>query len=315
MIVDVRGREVKLPDFFLIGAARSGTTTLYFYLNQHPHIFLPQNKEPLFFSFREQPPHLRDSDIRVDRGREVVWKFEEYEKLFGMAKNDQIIGEASSSYLYTHDLSIKHIKSVYGEKSKDIRMMAVLRNPIERAFSHYLLLVEYGRESLSFEEAIQPRVIESRRGKLKDYDYIEYGMYSKRVKAYLEAFEHVRLYLFEDLKEPTRLLEDVFKFLEVDCDIEIDTNVRANPSGIPKSRFLVNFLLKAPTYGKLIIPMTYRLQLVRLRDAILRKLMVKPTMRPATRQMLIDLFRTDVLELQQLLKRDLSQWLVMEKES
>ena len=315
MIVNVKGEEVKLPDFFIIGASRGGTTTLYFLLNQHPNIFFPEQKEPFFFSFNEQPPPYKDSDLSGIGGKKVIWKFEDYVKLFEIAKDDQIIGESSTSYLYTYDLSIEHMRSLYGEKCKEVRIVAVLRNPVDRAFSHYLLLVKSGREPFPFEKAIHPPIIERRLAKLWDYDYIEYGMYYKRIKAYMDTFQHVKIYLFEDLLEPKRLLEDLFTFLGIDSDITIDTNIMANPSGVPASRLFVHFLLKAPKYGRIFIPGKYRLQLVRIRDALLRRLMKRPRMERATRKKLIDVFRSDVLELQKLIHRDLSPWLEEENES
>lgn len=318
MIIEVGGEGIKLPDFLLIGAAKSGTTSLYHYLRQHPQIFLPRQKEPLFFSFQERPPQCRDTDLRGNRGKNIVWRFEEYVKLFQKAKEDQTVGEASTSYLYTSDTTIEHIKSVYGEKYRDIKIMVILRNPVERAYSHYLFLTKLGWETLPFEQAICERVMKERFSKFKGYEYVDHGMYYRRIQSYLDEFPNVKINLFDDLKDPKKLVRDMFEFLGVNPHVHVDTDFVVNPSGIPKSRLLVDVLLRMNSLMKPVIPLIplkYSLRLIELRDGILKRILEKPQMRDATRSKLLRLFRGDVLRLQGLIGRDLSHWMNVKNET
>jgi len=309
VVIEVRGEKVKLPDFFLIGAAKSGTTSLYHYLIQHPQIYLPREKEPFFFSFMERPPHWRDSDLKGSRGKNVVWRLKDYVKLFQNAKAGQIIGEASTSYLYTYDCTIEHMISIYGERYRDIKIMAILRNPIERAYSHYLYLTKMGWEALPFEDAIRQSVVEERIAQFKDYDYIGQGMYYARIQSYLKEFSNVRIYLYDDLKDPVHMLKNMFDFLGVNPQVTIRTQFVVNPSGIPKTRFVVDVLFKFNRIIRRIIPQRYSLRCITIRDSILRTLLEKPQIDDVTRSHLIQVYREDVLKLQELINRDLSHWL------
>ncbi|MDR4507103.1 MAG: sulfotransferase domain-containing protein [Candidatus Brocadiaceae bacterium] len=307
MVVNVRGKNVKLPDFLVVGAAKSGTTTLYYCLIQHPQIFMPKGKEPRFFSFMERPPHYSIPDHPENKS--IIWRFEDYVKLFQSTKDDQIIGEGSVGYLYTYEMTIKHIKSIYGGKYKDLKIIAILRNPVDRAFSQYLLQRRQGSiERESFEETFNPEFIKKGMNKARGYDYIGFGMYYNQIKAYLNEFPNVKVYLFEDLKNIRDLIKDIFKFLNVDHTIEVNTNIKANPSGIPKNKNLVKLLQKASSM-KYILPPKLKVKLAGLRDCVLVKLIEKPEVPIATREKLINIFRADILNLQNLIGRDLSPWL------
>lgn len=311
MLVTVRGKTVKLPDFFVVGAAKSGSSSLYYFLIQHPQILMPTIKEPRFFGFMEHPPQYSVPGHREDKT--IIWRFEDYVKLFENAREGQRIGEGSVGYLYTYKITIEHIESIYGEKCKNLKIIAVLRNPVDRAFSQYLSHIRGGVEKLSFEEAVDPEVIKSRIHKARGYDYIGFGMYYNQVRAYLEAFPNMRIYLSEDLKNTRILSKDLFKFLDVDCNIEIDISTKANPSGIPKNRFLVNLLLNSKINSiRSILPMKYRVKLASFRDNLLKILLKKPVMDTVTRKKLINIFRNDILSLQKLINRDLSHWLEVE---
>ncbi len=116
-----------LPDFLILGAMRSGTTSLYHYLKQHPEIFMPSLKEPHFFSYFGKPVSPLPSYIRSAR-----WNLEDYLTLFESAMNGQLIGEASVSYLYYYRETIENIKRVYRDNYSQLKCIAILRNPVER---------------------------------------------------------------------------------------------------------------------------------------------------------------------------------------
>jgi len=132
-------RKVTLPDFLIVGAMRSGTTSLYVYLNNHRAIFMPSLKEPQFFSYLGEKCSPHPPEIRS-----TPWNLEDYVRLFKHARPGQIIGEASTSYLYIYQRTQKNIMAIYGEQVTNLKIIGILRNPIERAWSIYTLKKQGG---------------------------------------------------------------------------------------------------------------------------------------------------------------------------
>ena len=123
MRVMINGESAKLPDFLLVGAAKSGTTTLYRYFKLHPEIYVGV-KEPHFFSLQGKEPSF--TETRYIKGK--VWELSYYLNLFKEAKDYQKIGDCSPSYLSAYNQSIGYIKKIYGEKYKNIKILIILRN-------------------------------------------------------------------------------------------------------------------------------------------------------------------------------------------
>ncbi|RMF57672.1 MAG: hypothetical protein D6748_10680, partial [Calditrichaeota bacterium] len=141
-----------LPNFLLVGAPKCGTTSLYYYLDQHPEIYMSPAKEPHFFSTvhpdeekirRQMYPHPLSNFIR---------DFGKYQELFSGVKEEKAIGEGSTSYLYYGDLSIRNIQK-FVPNWKQLKILIVVRNPIEASYSHYLMYHATGKDPLTFEEA------------------------------------------------------------------------------------------------------------------------------------------------------------------
>lgn len=294
MIVDLDGKRVNLPDFFIIGAAKCGTTSLYYYLKQHPKIFMPTVKEPRFFYYKGiQKSHLNSV------GNNIVFTIEDYINLLKKAKEGQIVGEASPNYLYRYDLVIPNLKEVYGEKYKKLKIIAILRNPAERAYSHWLFFKKLNRENFSFMEAINK----------KERDYIKQGMYHDMVKSYLNEFRYMRIYLFEDLiKDTGGVIKDLFNFLDVDPNYNVKYEAVVNPSGIPKSEMLVKIINRLNGYFKSVIPDKYKFKFILLRDKIYKKILYKTKLDNSAKNVLIDIFKEDTLKLQNLINRNLKHW-------
>jgi hypothetical protein len=309
MIVNYKGKQGRLPDFLIVGAARSGTTSLFHYLRQHPHVFMSaQHKEPRFFLYAENPPqNIKESFYK--RNKKILWRFEDYVKLFETAKDFQVIGEASVSYLYYFSNTIQHIKSVYGERYKELKIIVILRNPVERAFSHYHFLVRKGRQKLSLKEAINMYTTDNSIQKVWGNDYIGFGMYYKMIKAYLEEFPNMKICFFEDLKIPNKLMRNLFEFLGVAPEFQIKTDVKVSVSGIPKNSTLSNMIFIVNNYFKHVTPERFRLQLIALRDNVLRSILDKPEIDNVLRKKMADILSPDIKKLQTLLNKDLSHWL------
>jgi len=238
MKVSYCGKEWRLPDFLVVGAARSGTTSLSSFLATHPRVFFPAEKEPMFFSVYGRPS--LPVDPRTRRQAEfVVLDLESYVHLFAGARADQLLGEGSTWYLYSHQATIRNIRKIYGLAVSTLPILILLRNPVERAWSHYWLKRRNGEESLSFEEAIEPAVVEERQEKnlLPGFDYLGFGRYYSQVKAYLESFVNVKVLLLEDLaQEPSKLMWEVFRFLGLE-PIAVPNKVkRYNVAGQPRNK-------------------------------------------------------------------------------
>lgn len=305
----VTGRR---PDFFVIGAGNAGTTSLYHYLNQHPEVFMSPVKEPKFFALGGVLPDYQGPGdawvfTQTPANRAVV-DLEEYEALFGGAGDEKAVGEASPAYLCAPLApgAIKH-------HVPDARLIAVLRDPAERAYSAYMHQVRDGRETLPFARALDAEEERVRANWAPGWRYTREGFYRKGLSRYLELFGRERLgvYLYEDLEDdPPGLMRDVFGFLGVDSSFVPDAARRHNPSGVPKSRLVTSFLKRPNRVRDALKPLLPTRMRRGLSERLGRlNLGSAPGMRPRERERLVRLYREEVLWLQDLLGRDLSAWL------
>ena len=305
MIVRLKGGQVRLPDFLIVGAAKCGTTSLYYYLSQHPQVYMSPVKEPFFFTI------MGDEGWKGDDA--AVTSLDDYMRLFASAGAEQIAGEASTSYLHGARTTIDNIKAVYGDDYRKIKIIGILRDPVARALSHYNYFLKLCWEDAPFVDAVTPQRIEARKGSKQNYDYIGGGMYYDKVKRYMDEFPETRFFLFDDLKSSAAgLVRQIEDFLSIETNVEIDTSAEVNPSGMPKSRLLANVLVgKGPVMNrfKRMIPASQRQRLANLRDSIWRKVLVKAEVDEGVKEHLRTVYREDILKLQQLLGRDLSRWL------
>ncbi len=295
-----------LPNFLVIGAAKAGTTALYRYLEQHPQIYMSPEKEPRFFSWVGQ-----EWDPTNPALRKTINTLEKYEALFEGVQNETAIGEASPSYLFNPNAPGNIKKYI-----PDAKLIAVLRHPAERAFSHFLHFIKCGYEQeYEFDKAIHD--IEGHR--IGDWipreDYLGFGYYSQQLQRYYDLFDtgQIKVYLHEDLKNDTLgALEDIYRFLGVDSGFQADISIRHNVSGIPKNRGLQNLLAGKSAASrllkplKLLVPKKHRQQ---LKSKVTQSNLKRPTMSAEARAYLIDLYRDDITSLQDLIGRDLSHWL------
>jgi hypothetical protein len=291
------------PDFFIVGAAKSGTTSLYSYLIQHPTIFMPELKEPHFFG--EWHPATG------------VKNLEEYLNLFARVPEEIRAGEATTAYLYSSSgaQEIKRFQPI-------AKIIMILRNPVDRAYSNYWEQRE-GKywesrepvETLSFEEALEAEPERIQQGWGYAFHYVACGHYAEQVARYLDVFGYdaVRVYLFEDLVvDAEAVCRDVFSFLEVDPNYPIKVAKAYNPSGPSRSALLSKLIyerlsIKVPV--KKVLPITIRRSVKEWLRA--KNVGSIPKMNPETRSRLQGVFRNDILRLEKLIGRDLSNWLEM----
>lgn len=291
----------------IVGAAKSGTTTLYRVLADHPEVFFPPSeKEPFYFCFGGKEPELLNSITR-DR---VKWKTEDYLDLYKSVSANKLCGDASTAYLYKHEEVVANMKALYGERYKEVKIIMILRNPVDRAYSHYTFLVRNGYEDLSFEEALKPEKIAARKEERWGFDYLDYGAYPTQVNTFLNEFPACQVLLMNELKEKQTLIDKVTAFLGV-SSIEVGPEFTANPSGVPKNRFLVNQLRKNGVLKWMVnlMPEGVKHKLLNKRDAMMSKLLVKEPMSPEIRSRLIEHYRSDIQELEQIIGKDLKHWM------
>lgn len=300
-------RNGKLPNFLVVGAARCGTTSLFYYLLQHPDVYIPKRKECMFFSGMSK--HIQG------RGRvfasSVVSDLEAYQALFADVAGEKAVGEISTDYLYFHQPSIRNIKRVLGDHT---RIIIMLRNPVQRAYSHYLHHRRYGIEELSFEDALVAEPERIRQNHFWAFHYSTASFYFPAVQAYLEHFRHVKVCLYDDLeRDPSGVVREIYAFLGVDASFVPDVTERYNVSGEYRSRVVRFLSQKSDAAKRMLFPLFKRwVEHERGRrglEKLLARMLVKPSMRADTRRILMDRHRQDIVKTQRLIQRGLEHWL------
>ena len=301
----------RLPNFLIIGTAKAGTTSLHRYLGTNPQIYLSPIKEPKYFAFPETPPIFKgpDSDHR-NYGLGVVWKLEEYRRLFEGRTNELAAGEISPQYLYC-ECSPGAIRQLIPEA----RLIAILRDPSDRAYSHFCHSRRDGREPLAdFGAALAAEDKRIAAGWWFNFHYRNRGYYAKQLKRYLEIFprDQILVLLYEDMAaDCPGFLRRICSFLEVDETFEFDVTERHNMTrGIPRSLLFSRFLHstgRAKHFFRALVPAHARRSVFKRLDSA--NLGPKPVFDPEIRRQLVSQFKTDILELEQLIDRDLSAWM------
>ncbi len=296
-----------MPNFLIIGAARTGTSSLYEYMRQHPDIYFSPVKEPMYFAMEGKKPDFRGPGDDLEINRKSVTDLAAYQALFAGAQGKKAVGEASANYLYS-DVAAARIH----EAVPDARLIAVLRNPVERAYSSFLYMIRDRREPLrDFGEALAQEPQRIRDHWEHIWHYAAMGFYHQQLQRYYERFDksRIRVYLNEDMKKDAPgLLKDVFGFLDVDDGYAPDTSVTYNEGGVPKRKML-NALLTRPSIFKRLLRPLMPAAAMKLYTKVKHSNLDKPPLDPEVRARLVALYRDDVLKLQDLIGRDLSHWL------
>lgn len=315
--------KIKLPDFIVVGANKGGTTSLYHYLKQHPDVYLSPIKEPHFFSkdidtalfskaFAQNKLQDIDAYVHGDMTTEYhaafVREWEHYRLLFKNAMNEKALGELSTSYLYS-EVAAKEIYKALGK----IKIIIALRNPVQRAFSHYRMNLYTGNSNIfNFSEALQEDLNHIPKVWGNANLYLELGLYYEQVKRYLDTFssENVKIIFTEDLKTNTQsVITDLYSFIGVDYSFKPDTSVRYNEVYTPKYKNLT-WLLNASG----IRPFAKKISSGRLKEIAIKLLYRnkedKSQMTLEEKKFLVNFYKEDVQKLSQLLNKDLSHWML-----
>ena len=294
-----------MPNFLIIGAAKAGTTALHEYLQQHPRIYMTPTKETNFFAFEGEEINFRGPGDEALKDFSIT-DLETYKAQFAGVKEEIAIGEACPSYLY-HSQAATKIKQYI----PNARLIVILRNPVTRAYANFLHIVRDDREPCrDFALALQAEAERIANNWEWFWHYIQIGFYGKQLKHYYEIFpsSQIKVYLYEDLKENAiATLQDIFRFLEVDDTFVPNMALRPNKSGMPKNKLLHQILTKPNPLKTLLKPLFP----AKIRQKIQHQNLNTPQMSQEVRQQLLDLYRTDILHCQDLIQRDLSNWLVI----
>jgi hypothetical protein len=302
-----------MPNFLVIGAMKSGTTSLYHYLKQHPQIYVSPGKEVNFFALEGSQLDFNGAEgkERINRSikREFATNIEEYRALFRGVSNETAVGEVSPLYLYSPEAPERITYYI-----PEAKLIAILRNPIERAYSAYLGITRDGREPLGeFSQALQ-----AEKSRIRDnwewiWHYKNVGFYHVQLKRYFDIFDRdqIKVYLYEDLKaDPLCMLQDLFRFIGVDDTFSPDISLRHNVSGVPKSGVLSGIVFGQNTVKSVIRPLLPEGLRQRIVESLRTRTLVEaPPLAPEVRRELVEVYRDDILKLEGLIGRDLSGWL------
>jgi hypothetical protein len=292
------------PDFFIVGAFKAGTTSLYEYLRQHPQVYMPFHKEPMYFG--------ADLDARYRRMSE-----EEYLRLFADARPGQRVGEASPWYLYSASAA-----SEIEAFSPGAQAIVMLRNPVDVMHAQHSQLLFNQREDLvDFGDALaaEPDRRAGRRipaGALRREAlfYRHSVRFAEQLRRYFDVFgrERVHVIVHDDLvADAAAVVRGTFAFLGVDPDVAVDLEVR-NPNRQPRSGVLQRLVFRPPGPLRRAVPWLRRFPMVhRLRDALVTansRSERRAPMDEALRRRLTAELAPEVEELGRLIGRDLSAW-------
>jgi hypothetical protein len=303
-----------LPNFFLIGAGRCGSTSMHAYCRLHPQIGMSRVKEPNYFIFRDERPPLGGAGVARAR-RAAVRSARKYERLFAGVAGRPVIGESSISYL-----RFPRVCRAIREEAPGARLVILLRQPVDRAYSSFMGARRTGLEPCNrFEDAWADH---ERREAENWWHCMHKGksLYYSQVRSYLEAFprEQVHIVLSEEFKkDPPQTMARVFSFLGVDPEPARQCLQLHNEGGE-----IDNWLLRRFWYGTAglrsvllpAVPLVFRGRLFPFVASRRRARAGNPPLAPQVRERFTRELRDEILRLQALIDRDLTPWLRSERE-
>lgn len=313
---------MRLPNFLVVGAAKSGTTSLFRYLEQHPEVFVSPVKEPSFFAFPDGRLNLKgpvdEASMYRNIHRKTVKSFDAYRELFVAAERETAVGEASPRYLY-FPAAVDQIER-YLEAPK---IIAILRDPVARAYSHFLMNWRRGLEPLAdFGDALDAEPERIAAGWDWDWHYAGLGRYGTQLKRFLDRFGEgrVQVLLYDDLKQdPVGLMRQVFVFLGIDPEFVPDTGTRhmAGHTATNNALTRLAFGPERTLIGRIayrIVPPKLGLKAQTFLQAAVGRLpgSKMPPVAADVRERLQVVLRPEIDQLAVLIGRDLSAWLAPE---
>jgi hypothetical protein len=288
MTDDLRSQSFqRLPNFLCIGVQKAGTTLLYEILRQHPQIFLPQVKEVHFF----------DIDENFNKG--IEW----YQQHFYGSEDYKLVGDVTPAYIFFEHVP-ERIKQILGP---EIKLLIMLRNPVDRAYSHYWMSFRRGYEGLSFEKAIAKEGSRIKDGYLTRhrFSYISRGFYAKQLKTYLSFFpgQNINIVIFEQFTTNMKVhIEELLDFLGCTSAFEFKNNNKIHGGDLTLRQYIR--AIRTNRYYSFSDNCLKILKLILSKE----KRTDYPPLKRGTRSLLLQLYKDDINELEILLNKDLSFW-------
>ncbi|MBZ9652273.1 sulfotransferase family protein [Psychroflexus montanilacus] len=276
------------PNFFIVGTPKSGTTSLFYYLQEHPEVFLPKIKEPHFFSY----PEVENTYYKV----KIVKSKNEYFDLFESKKDYKAVGDLSTSYLFNS----KSAERIY-HFNPNSKIIMVLRNPVERALSHYLMDINLGYIKVPLQEVI------NNKEKYKQHynEYIEPGFYDQQIISYKNYFndDQILIILSDNLfKNTSKSLNKIFDFLEVSKNNSESKKEVHNQYSEP--RYKVFNIIARSNNLKSLIPSHLK---SKLKHIFYKKNAEKPNLKQEA-ILLKELYNNSIANTEVIINQDLSNW-------
>ncbi len=281
------------PNFFIVGAPKSGTTNMSYYLMQHPQVFMPENLEPYYFARLDVPQNYK---------REIISDEKKYLSLFKNAKNCKAVGESSPVYLYCPHSALE-IKNRFPNS----KLIISLRNPIEIAYSEYFSLKFMGfDQNRSFDELLDSSEEQLTQNEFHIDSLLEAGFYSKHIKRFQKIFSknQIKIIIFEEyVKNTVPTINSILSFLGIKESITFDVT----PKGaykVPRN-FASQKLMNNSTFrkaAKFVIPTVTR---QKIGERFLVKESSRPPLKQNQRKRLTQIYQDDVENLSEILGRNL----------
>lgn len=279
-------------DFFIVGTPKAGTTSLYYYLDDHPQIVMSSIKEPNYFS---------NQDISLQNlfyEETIIESLEDYHKLFPEDKTVKKYGESSVSYLFYKSVP----KKIY-QYNKRSKIIILLRNPIERAYSHYLMDRRLGLVNQEFSD-----IFEKKSG-IFFQQYFKLGNYTNQIKRYIDIFQEDNIHIiwYDKFKEDVaQEVSKVYQFLSVDQDFKFNLNREYNKSLITNNK-IVLAIYSVRSLRK-ILKRIFSVKFMIFIKTLFFQRNNKPELSKSLKKELIEYYYEDILSLEKLLKKDLRDW-------
>jgi hypothetical protein len=305
----------RMPNFLIIGAARSGTTTLHYVLDQHPQIYMSPNKETNFFSYYcsggQVPLCTRLEDIGNVDSRSTV-RMDDYQRLFRGVSTQIRFGESSPSYLVTAGVP-EAVRSLIPQA----KLIAILRQPIDKAYSHFMRKCQAQLYRITDDfgavlEQDEARIKREGRG----ISFLGHGRYHDYLRRYHDVFgpDQLKVCLFDDMEErPEEFYADIFRFLGVDESFRADTGAKFNQSGAAQQSMVARLAHASKPIRRQVqrnLPPALLRSVTRWWHQHQSRNVEKPVqLSPALRRALTErYYRDEIAKLEGLIGRDLSHW-------
>lgn len=302
----------KRLNFIVVGSTKSGTTSLYYSLKKHPEIYLPPKKEMNFFNNdsgyfkkgRKYPnKKAKNYSETIDRPISLSDYLEFY------PENSLISGDITPTYLMNYKETIKNIKKHCDD---DIKIIIILRNPIDQVFSSFNHQIREDMETTTFYQALLLEEERMNNNFSKKYSYKRNAMYFNQVKAFKDSFKNIKVYLFDEVftKDNTFsdfFIDDLYSFLGVK-DVKKRFNLQLNKTG-KQNYFIISFLIKILSSSKKVSSFFKTLGFKEYYMKLKSFNTVKAKIDNKSKKYLMAYFRNEILSIEKLINKKLSHWL------